>query len=117
MISSLNIADNRIGNDGLSVIAAALNKDCVLIILNLANNDLEGVTPMEHLNRYLASTRNLLELNLSSNRLGDLAMAKLSEVFHNNSCQIQRIGLQNCQITAHGAGQLFEGIRMSLHLK
>ena len=39
VISSLNIADNRIGNDGLAVIAPALNRDCVLCIFNLSNND------------------------------------------------------------------------------
>ena len=86
VISSLNIADNRIGNDGLSVIAPALNKDCVLVIFNLANNDLEGLAPVEHLTRYLSSTKNLLELNLGSNKLGDLAMGKLSEIFLDNSC-------------------------------
>ena len=35
IISSLNIADNRIGNEGLSVIAPALNEHCTLIMLNL----------------------------------------------------------------------------------
>ena len=42
VISSLSIADNRIGNEGLAVISPALTSDCVLVILNLSNNDLEG---------------------------------------------------------------------------
>lgn len=88
VISSLNIADNRIGNDGLCVIAPSLNSDCVLCIFNLSNNDLEGVDAIEQLTPYLSTTRNLLELNLSNNRLGDAAIAKLSKIFLENMCHI-----------------------------
>ena len=56
VLSNLNIADNRIGNDGLAVIAPALNKECVLCIFNLSNNDLEGVASIEKLQRYLSVT-------------------------------------------------------------
>lgn len=42
ILSNLNIADNRMSNDGLKIIASALNKECKLVILNLSNNDLEG---------------------------------------------------------------------------
>lgn len=84
VISSLNIADNRIGNDGLAVIAPALNKSCVLVIFNLSNNDLDGVVAVEQLRGYLTSSRNLLELNLSNNRLGDTAASKLGDIFAEN---------------------------------
>ena len=88
VISSLNIADNRIGNDGLAVIAPALNRDCVLCIFNLSNNDLEGVPAIEHLGTYLTTNVNLLELNLSNNKLGDAALGKISEIFKDNKCHL-----------------------------
>ena len=47
ILSSLNIADNRIGNEGLQIIAPGLNSECVLVIFNLANNDLEGITAID----------------------------------------------------------------------
>lgn len=81
VISSLNIADNRIGNDGLQVIAPALNEDCVLVIFNLSNNDLEGIPAVENLAAYLMTNRNILDLNLSNNKLGDAALGKISEIF------------------------------------
>jgi Ran GTPase-activating protein (RanGAP) involved in mRNA processing and transport len=56
----------------------------VLIIFNLSNNDLDGVGAIENLTPYLRKNRNLLELNLSSNRLGDASMGRLAEVFEEN---------------------------------
>ena len=96
----LNIADNRIGNDGLAVISPALNKDCVLIIFNLSNNDLDGVLAIEHLSNYIITSKTLVELNLGNNRLGDATISKLGQIFNDNKCHLQRLGLQNCQITA-----------------
>jgi hypothetical protein len=43
ILSFLNIADNRIGNEGLARFAPALTAASPLVILNLANNDLDGV--------------------------------------------------------------------------
>ena len=81
ILSQLNIADNRIGNDGLTVIAPALNQNCTLAILNLMNNDLEGATISNCLSTYLKSTRNLLEINLSGNNMGDETLTKFSNIF------------------------------------
>ena len=100
IISSLNIADNRIGNEGLSVVAQALDKHCVLIIFNLSNNDLEGVQAIDCISSYLSRTKNLLELNLSNNKLRDGAMTKLASIFEGHKTSLQRLELKNCQITA-----------------
>jgi hypothetical protein len=43
VLSFLNIADNRIGNEGLAKIASALTGASPLVVLNLANNDFDGV--------------------------------------------------------------------------
>jgi len=43
VLSFLNIADNRIGNEGLAKIAGALTSASPLVVLNLANNDFDGV--------------------------------------------------------------------------
>lgn len=86
IISSLNIADNRIGNDGLTVIAPALTSACVLVIFDLSNNELEGEAVIDSLSNYLKTSQILLELNLSSNRLGDGAMSKLADIFETNRC-------------------------------
>ena len=42
ILSYLNIADNRIGNEGLKRVALALTSASPLVVLNLANNDLDG---------------------------------------------------------------------------
>jgi Ran GTPase-activating protein (RanGAP) involved in mRNA processing and transport len=71
ILSYLNIADNRIGNEGLRKITPGLTPKSPLVVLNLSNNDLDGLQTIECLFEYLHSARNLLELNLSSNRIGD----------------------------------------------
>jgi hypothetical protein len=71
ILSFLNIADNRIGNEGFKRIAPALTAESALVVLNLANNDLDGNALMDGMLKYLRTGRNLLELNLSSNRFGD----------------------------------------------
>jgi hypothetical protein len=53
ILSYLNIADNRIGNDGLAKVAPALTPASPLVILNLANNDLDGVGFIDLLRPYL----------------------------------------------------------------
>ena len=117
VLSSLNIADNRIGNDGLAVVSQAFGPSCVLVILNLSNNDLEGTPVMEAIQPYLRKTRNLLELNLSNNRIGDCALTRLSEIFKDNSSRLQRLSLANCELTSASMSSFFIGVRSSTHLR
>jgi hypothetical protein len=42
-LSFLNIADNRIGNEGFARVSKALTPKSPLVVLNLANNDLDGI--------------------------------------------------------------------------
>ena len=42
IISMINISDNGLSNEGLRMMLPALNKDCSLVSINLANNDLVG---------------------------------------------------------------------------
>ena len=77
ILSHLNIADCRIGNDGLTEIAPALSRHCTLAILNLENNDLEGTPAANTLNNYLNCNQNILDLKLAGNKIGDTAMNKL----------------------------------------
>ena len=65
---------------------------------------------------YLRTTRNLIELNLGSNKLGDAALTKLSEVFQDNSCRLKKLGLQNCNVTSIGISVLFQHLRINNYL-
>jgi hypothetical protein len=55
----LNIADNRIGNEGLARVASALSSASSLVVLNLANNDLDGEPTLNAMLKYLNEGRNL----------------------------------------------------------
>ena len=66
---------------------------------------------------YLKTGRNLLELNLSSNRIGDQALTKMSQMFEENSCRLQRLILVKCKISSQGAGDLFYSLRNCTHLQ
>ena len=55
----MNIADNRIGNEGFARVASALSSISPLVVLNLANNDLDGEQTLDVMSRYLKEGKNL----------------------------------------------------------
>lgn len=65
ILSMLNISDNGLANEGLKMMQPALNKDCGLVALNLANNDLVGQQAVDYLIDFIRNSRVLKELNLS----------------------------------------------------
>jgi hypothetical protein len=73
------------------------------VVLNLANNDLDGVNTVDVIKDYLRQGRNLLELNLSQNRVCDAGIIKLSGIFEENSCVLTRLIVHQAKITILGA--------------
>lgn len=116
ILSNLNISDNRVGNDGWRIVSRSLSAASPLVILNIANNELDGPVLVESIYQYLRLGRNLIELNLSSNRIGDEALKTLSETFEDSSCRLRRLILRNVKITATGVGSLFYSIRCNTRL-
>ena len=67
----LNISDNGITNEGLKILEPYLSNESNLIVLNLSNNELVGENAIQLLSGYIRSSKQLQELNLSYNKIGD----------------------------------------------
>jgi Leucine-rich repeat (LRR) protein len=77
-----------------------LDKDCGLVSLNLANNDLVGQPAIESLLDWVRNSRVLRELNLSQNKIGDAGVLEIAKVFQENSSCLMKLDLSNCGLTS-----------------
>ena len=111
ILSFLNIADNRIGNEGLLALAQSLSPSSPLVSLNLQNNDLDGQQVADALDKYLRLGKNLIELNLSHNKLGDASLSKLAIPIGENVSSLKRLFVVNTRVSAKGAGDLFYALK------
>jgi Ran GTPase-activating protein (RanGAP) involved in mRNA processing and transport len=59
----------------------------------------------------------LLELNLSSNKIGDQGVEDLTKVFHQNVSCLMKLDLSNCGITCSSIGKLFYSLKSNNFLK
>jgi hypothetical protein len=78
ILSMLNISDNGLSNEGLKILAPALNSECGLVSLNVSNNELAGI---DHLLECIRNSKILKELNLSQNKVGDGGVLEFTKVF------------------------------------
>src|SRR3989338_6143225 len=89
---------------GLLEIAKGLDINFTLISLNLSHNSIIGEDAESWGNFFAALTINnwsLIELNLSSNRIGDDAMTALASALSSN-CTLTSLNLSNNDITLGG---------------
>ena len=116
VLSLLNIADNRTGNDGLALIAPALTSASPLVVLNLANNELDDKS-IDLLHNYLSTGKILLELNLSNNSICDSGIQKITGLFAQNMCTVKRLFLKQIKMTIAGADSLFDSLKHNTHVE
>ncbi|XP_072131398.1 NACHT, LRR and PYD domains-containing protein 3-like [Mobula birostris] len=102
----LRLGDNKLGDSGVQVVAAALrNQECKVLTLWL---DYVGLTDSgaEHLASALSTNQSLVELNLSGNELGDSGVKPVSVALRNPECEIQKLWLYSVGLTDSGAEDL-----------
>ncbi|XP_078058256.1 NACHT, LRR and PYD domains-containing protein 3-like [Mustelus asterias] len=91
----LNLGENNLGDSGVKLLSVALrNPDCKIQKLNLSLNELTD-SCAEDLASALSTNRSLIDLNLGYNKLGDSGVKLLSVALWNPECKIQKLHLQN----------------------
>lgn len=117
ILQFLNLASTAIGLTGLECILAGLENNSTLIELNLANNEL-GPQSSNLIANTLYTTQ-LLELNLSSNKLTDAGLDKLAAMFRlsTKNTILEKIDLSNNGLTSLGIAKLFDSLQKNPYLK
>ena len=114
ILQMVNIADNGISNEGLKILQPALTKNCILVSLNLSNNELTGI---DSLVSYIRCSKHLMELNLSYNKIGDTGGEELAKIFQENSSLLMKVDLSACELTARSVSKLFFALKSNNFLK
>ncbi|KAL2086278.1 hypothetical protein ACEWY4_017337 [Coilia grayii] len=98
----LNLSDNELGDSGVQVLAKGISStNCKLQILRLASCKITEKSS-EILASVLQSANSLVELDLSSNSLGDCGVHILSKGLLSPYCKLQTLRLCNCNIQNEG---------------
>ncbi|XP_067882390.1 NACHT, LRR and PYD domains-containing protein 3-like isoform X2 [Heterodontus francisci] len=99
-LTDLNLNYNELGDSGVKLLSEALrNPDCKIQKLWLVGNNLTD-SCIEDLASTLSTNRSLTDLDLSYNKLGDSGVKLLSEALRNPDCKIQKLELENNNLTA-----------------
>ncbi|XP_074161085.1 NACHT, LRR and PYD domains-containing protein 3-like isoform X2 [Sminthopsis crassicaudata] len=112
----LNLADNTLGNHGVTILCEALGyPDC-----HLQNLKLQGCCFSEaccwDLSLALKSNQTLTHLNLGGNNLGNDGVKLLCEAFRDPSCRLQEIKLWQSCLTTAGFTYLFAVLKSNHNL-
>ncbi|XP_041036626.1 NACHT, LRR and PYD domains-containing protein 12-like isoform X3 [Carcharodon carcharias] len=106
LLTHLNLSNNKLGDSGLKLLSVVLrNPDCKIQKLGLADVILTA-SSAEALGSILNTNQSLIELNLSSNKLGDSGVKQLSAALRNPDCKIQKLVLMDVSLTSSCAEDL-----------
>uniref|UniRef100_A0A8C1W0P8 Uncharacterized protein n=1 Tax=Cyprinus carpio TaxID=7962 RepID=A0A8C1W0P8_CYPCA len=112
LLRELNLSERELGDTRVNQIAALLqDKHCKLNKLILNNS---SITPedcrvlTEALN---SNPSNLIELDLSGNKLEDSGNEKICHLLENTQCKLEKLKLSDCSITEEGYKALASALR------
>lgn len=110
-VTSLNAADNDIGDLGMHCVTSLLEVNATLTALNLGNN-LIGEAGIASLAEVLKINDKLRELALWRNEFGDIGTATLAAALKDNSA-LTRLNLEDCAIGPEGGKTIGEALRVN----
>ncbi|XP_043852217.1 NACHT, LRR and PYD domains-containing protein 3-like [Dromiciops gliroides] len=115
-VTHLNLADNALGNHGVTLLCEALGyPNCLLQELKLQGCSFSEACCWD-LSSALKSNEKLTHLNLGGNTLGNDGVKLLCEAFRQPSCRLQEIKLWRSCFTAAGFLHLFAVLKSSHNL-
>ncbi|XP_051763874.1 NACHT, LRR and PYD domains-containing protein 12-like isoform X25 [Ctenopharyngodon idella] len=117
LLRELDLTGNIIGGGGLTLLSDGLkDPHCKLEKLWLfdCNITAEGCAALASA---LRSNSHLRELNLSGNIIGDGGLTLLSDGLKDPHCKLEKLRLEDCNITAEGCAALASALRSNSHLR
>ncbi|XP_051763960.1 NACHT, LRR and PYD domains-containing protein 12-like isoform X33 [Ctenopharyngodon idella] len=117
LLRELDLTGNIIGGGGLTLLSDGLkDPHCKLekLWLSQCNITDEGCAALASA---LRSNSHLRELNLSGNIIGDGGLTLLSDGLKDPHCKLEKLRLEDCNITAEGCAALASALRSNSHLR
>ncbi|XP_020859789.1 NACHT, LRR and PYD domains-containing protein 14-like [Phascolarctos cinereus] len=99
-LTHLDLGENEVGDEGMKLLCAALGQpQCCLQALDVLVCFLTEAC-CQDLSDMLILNQSLRSLNLGYNALKDEGVKLLCDALRHPSCQLQRLGLERCQLNA-----------------
>ncbi|XP_077072492.1 uncharacterized protein LOC143723674 [Siphateles boraxobius] len=112
LLRELNLSGHALEDSIVKKLAALLqDKHCKLNTLMLNDNSIteEGCAALT--SAFNSNPSNLIELDLSGNKLGNSGMENICFLWENPQCRLEKLKLSNCSITEEGYKALASALR------
>ncbi|CAM4584323.1 unnamed protein product [Leuciscus chuanchicus] len=109
LLKELNLSECELGDTNVKKLTSLLeDKHCKVNRLKLNNNSItaEGCAALTS-----AFNSNLIELDLSENKLGNSGIKKICPLLENTQCRLTKLKLSDCSITEEGYKALASALR------
>lgn len=115
-LKELDLGHNKLGDRGMKRLTTALSdSDCQIQELKVEDNGLTA-SCAEDLAAALCATPSLTKLELGENYLGDSGVKVLSTALMDPDCKIQKLSLNNNQLTASSARDIASTLNANISL-
>ncbi|XP_026054568.1 ribonuclease inhibitor-like isoform X1 [Carassius auratus] len=112
LLRELNLSEHELGDTRVNQISALLqDKHCTLNTLMLKNNSITEKGCAALISAFYSNPSNLIELDLSGNKLGNSGIEKICLLLKNPQCKLKQLKLSDCSITEEGYKALASALR------
>ncbi|KAL1251670.1 hypothetical protein QQF64_019466, partial [Cirrhinus molitorella] len=112
LLRDLNLSEHELGDTRVNQIAALLqDKHCKLNTLMLNNNSITAEGCVALTSAFNSNPSNLLELDLSGNKLGNSGIKKICKLLEIKQGRLEKLKLSDCSITEEGYKALASALR------
>uniref|UniRef100_A0A8C1HA01 Si:ch211-213a13.2 n=1 Tax=Cyprinus carpio carpio TaxID=630221 RepID=A0A8C1HA01_CYPCA len=112
LLRELNLSEHELGDTRVNQISALLqDKHCKLNTLMLNNNSITAEGCAALTSAFNSNPSNLIELDLSGNKLENPGIKKICHLVENKQCRLEKLNLSDCSITEEGYKALASALR------
>ncbi|XDV23282.1 hypothetical protein PO909_027923 [Leuciscus waleckii] len=118
LLEELNLSRCKLNSKEVRQLADLLqDKHCKLKIIQLNNNSIteEGCSALT--SAFNSNPSNLIELDLSGNKLGNSGINNICRLLENPQCRLEKLKLSDCSITENSFKILTSSLKSNSHLK
>uniref|UniRef100_A0A8C2CV57 Uncharacterized protein n=1 Tax=Cyprinus carpio TaxID=7962 RepID=A0A8C2CV57_CYPCA len=117
LLRKLNLSEQKLGDKQMDQIAALLHdKHCKFNTLMLNNNCITEEGCVALTSAFNSNPSNLIELDLSGNKLRNTGIEKICPLLENAQCRLEKLKLSDCCITEEGYKTLTSSLKSNSHL-
>uniref|UniRef100_A0A8C1DKC3 NACHT domain-containing protein n=1 Tax=Cyprinus carpio carpio TaxID=630221 RepID=A0A8C1DKC3_CYPCA len=112
LLRELNLSERELGDTRVNQISALLqDTHCKLNTLTLKNNSITAEGCAALTSAFNSNPSNLIELDLSGNKLENPGIKKICHLVENKQCRLEKLNLSDCSINEEGYRALASALR------